>query len=528
MKYFLFSALLFLNFAVNAQIVENRIPFVFLNQYFTYEVLNSSKFDISGNVIDFDDLNIDSSKNSVIVNLTHFNQFRYPALTMQILDSNGKVLGKKEIKTDSNGTPEQNLKKFSFTQNAGSICLISSNTFTQLVICKKIDRMASESTPIEKKSFIKIDSQVVENKSTVVLKDNDNPIVLEAFLSHANTIKLITKKRLFYPTIIEKQVGALELKATFADIFEGTQGFKQNDWSAVIDINQAVLEVPKDSIVRLKQDIFFLNKNIQNTTVSYMAPVAAPVATPVVTPPPVVAKSEEIVKKVETQTIRTQVQKEEVYITPDHQYVLEPYFKFAAFKAEAQTLQATLVSDLGKGFQFEYRKRKSDNQELDINAFIYQLSISSDLNNSVINNASQLLYGASVGWKYYLTDTLGITPAFIFSQDLFFKNASGSTQIDIVSGLNKSLAVNPFWNFYSSKLSKAYLEAGAAYILPTDASGLSVKSGYNYSLGLTYQYRYPRGAILLNATTGKRSQDFDSFKFSENYLTMSAGYSLYF
>jgi hypothetical protein len=474
---------------------EKRIPFVFLNQYFSYEVAADNKFIISNKTIDFSKMTFDEGRKKVSINFVDVMKPNLTEYSVSFKDQNQKTIKSEVVPPSTSIKPVA--AQFEIPETVQYVCLVSSNAFTRIEVCKQT---IAKSQP----HMVKVDGQAVEKLGTIVLKDNEKPLVFEARLSDENFFRMATKKRLFYPKTVQKEAQQDELKVRFVDTTVG----KRIIWDDVIKPNQTSITVPNDSVINLKQDIFFVNSDVQKMAINYSAPEPAPVK--------------------ETGKSKVAVKKPDVYITPDHQYVFEPFAAFLALSGNSPTLQANLVSDMGKGLKFSYRKRKSETEELQFNVMAYQVGISNDMNLSTIGNSSQLLFSTAVGWKYMYTDTLGFTPEVELKQDLFFKNTLGTPNVDIVSGLNKQVSANPFWIFYDSNHSQASLDLGVTFILPTSAGGLSVKSGYKYKYGATYQYRYPDGALLIGVSTGKRSQDFDDFKFSENFLIMSAGYSLYF
>lgn len=502
-KKFYLALLLFGVCNQSVAVEDNRVPFVFLNQYFSYDMLSSDKIVVSDKLVNFSYFSIDVGHKIVFVDLSKVAQFRFSNYSLILKDQNKNIVGKKVLPIA--GPDSIGQKKYVFPATAASACIVSTNPFTYFEMCKRI---VPDSSQI---SQIKIDGQQVENKSVVVLKDNEKPIVFEANLSAQNFVKLVTKKRLFYPKSIRKDVQQTAMKVKFIDT---GLPVANNAWEDNVDVSWSSLNVPKDSILNLKQDIFFTNPNVQSVAIDY---TGADLPVKQQAPPP---------EPVKLKTVAAP--KPDIYIVPDHQYVIEPFTEFSGLKGDSPSIAANLASDLGKGLKFSYRKKMEDLNELQATFIGYQTSISSDVNQATINGSSQLLFSAGVGMRYSLTESIAVTPEFELEQDLFFKNTVGSSTIDIVNGLNKQFNVKPSWTFYSTKYSKASLDVGLSYILPTSASGLSVKSGYKYSYGGTYQYRFPEGALLLNAKLGLRKQDFEDVAFSENFLIMSAGYSFYF
>ncbi|MBC7466752.1 MAG: hypothetical protein H7256_12235 [Bdellovibrio sp.] len=486
-------AILCVSFFAQAQ-VEKRIPFVFLNQYFSYDLLSADRIVISDKVINFSDFVIDPSKKAVTIDLLKLSKWQFSAYTMVLKRADQTLLGKLELRVaQASSTPS---KKYGIPAGTGAVCIVSANNFSRIEICKTLagsDKQVKE---------VRIDGQVVENKSIVVLKDNLKSILFEANLSSENSVKLVTKKRMFYPRSITKEAAQPVLQVRFIE-----NGYPLNQgWNDQVDVNQSAISVPKDSILKLEQDLYFTNSAIQSLAVDYAAPEA---------PVKQVAKPKP-------------VKKPDVYIDPRYQYIIEPFTVFAGLKGSGSTIEANLASDLGKGLRFSYRRKLEQGNELQAYFSAYQMNISSDVNQTAINNAAQMLMGAGVGWKHMLTRSIGIIPQIELQQDVFFKNLIGSAQIDIVNGLNKQASANPFWIFYSDKLSLATLDAGLTYILPTSAGGQIVKSGYKYKVGATYQYRFPEGALIFNIQSGQRKQNFEDISYSENFLIMGAGYSFYF
>ena len=373
--------------AQGATPIEKRVPFVFLNQYFSYNMLDANRIIISEKTINFGIISIDQNKKIAEIDMSQLSQLKLLPAQIVIKAADASVVAKKVLTST-----EVASKKFSLPTKAASVCITAENTFTTLSVCKSL------TADLHRTIGVVIDGQKVENKSFVILKEAAKPIAFEANLSPENSVHLTTRKRVFYPKVVKKEVSKPVLAVSFVDT--GLTA-KEGSWSDEINIEQSSIQIPKDSILTLKQDLFFTNSDILNIGVNYAAGDIP------VKPEP---KSKPVYKK------------PEVYIDPNFQYIFEPFTVFAGYKGSASTIDASLASDLGKGVRFTYVKKLDKESSLVARLFAYQLNISSDVNLTTINNSSQLLYGATLGWRHMLTTSVGVTPQVELQQDIFFNN----------------------------------------------------------------------------------------------------------
>ncbi len=462
----------------NAQPIAAPLPFLYLNQYFQYDIKNQDEIFLAGKIFNFANFKISSSNSKAEVDLL---------LLKPWIMNNSSLTLKNKMNLPISSTPikKENLNYLlSIPSEATTLCLVSSSRFSETEFCKSLVATNSAEFQIQ----VIANGEVLDRTGLVVLKDKEGILNFSAALSVDHVALLKTKKRNVLPVSIKKLADADMMTIVFRD-----QGLtEKNAWEEKISIDQSFVILRLDPLINVKQDLYF------NESVSKKSPLSYSSAVVKATPP----------RRLEENGLTTEV-----------------FGIFSGLKAASPGLNVSLNTDLGKGVRTTYRWSVSAKIRGFAQAHIYQTAIASDAGNS-ITNAKQMPYGAAAGAEYQLQNRLSVLSQARIQKDLFFKR-SGTSGVEIIAGHNAELAVAPTYQIYRTVDSKLSAELTGSYLYTSEAAGTSA-SGLKTQFGLTYIQRFEFGQFTLSSRYGLRSQNFGEFKFSEQIADYGVGYHYLF
>lgn len=465
---------------------QAQIPFVYLNQYFNFEAINSHEILISNTKFDFDDWKVNVSKGSVQMDISAIKNFKYENAYFLIKESGAKS---KSIKMPIS----KNKFLYSFSKNSkyALVCLNQASHFTKIEMCKNLTKLNNLSSKTEFNPEVKIDGMTFDKVGIVVLKDNQESVSFEAKLSEENYLSLLTKKRRIFPRKIEKEALEDFLAIQFVDISLN----KNNAWDEKLNLDQTYFEIALDPLLKMKQDIFFKNDKLKANSFNY---------------------------------VYTETKKIKQPMIYDNDTTAELFGIYLGLSGQSSLLKVSLNSDLGKGFRLSQKRIINKWMDAHFGGTLIQTSIVLDSNN-LIYNPNQFLYSLNAGINYHFKNKFDLLSEVQIKKDLFFKRHDTTTNaIDIIAGLNKEFSVTPSWAFFQDTDALASVDIGFHYFLATTAEQEAINSGYSYQVGLNYIYKLDMGNLRFHTHYSKRSQNTENFSFFEQTAYYGLGYQYLF
>lgn len=464
---------------------ESKIPFVYLNQYFNFEIINDHEITLAERRFNFNSFIVDAKFESVKIDLKDLKNFKLGGSYLIFKDIKGQ---EKISRTEL--TPSQLEYEVANDPSFTHVCLRQSSAFSRLEVCKKINDKG-QAINSNFNSMTKVDGANFDRLGTVVLKDKKDAVLFEAFLSDTNYLRLVTKKRKIYPRRMTKESADDFLKIQFLDLDLKTN----NTWNTQINLDQTYFLILLDPILKMRQDIYLNDSQLKMSSVNFMYVEAK--------------KNDE----------------PEFY---DNEFNAEFVAVYLGLIGSSSALKARLNSDLGRGLHLGQRWLAGPKLDGIVNATIFQTNIIPDSANSVYNS-SQLIYGMNAGVSYHLAENINLVSLFQLQKDLFIRSHDATTNsLDITSALNKEIHVAPEWIFFRDTNSTAIVNLGFNYILATTADGESVSAGTSYELGLSYSYRISSSQLRIQTGYSKRAQNTESFNFFEQMAFYGIGYQYLF
>lgn len=466
----------------NSTASAQNLPFLYLNQYFEYSVINSNQIELAQKVFDFEKLEIVVSKQDLFLNFENLKDWIAQDTVVILKDGKKGAIQKVLVKEN------QRVLKINLPAGAVAACLSFSSRFSNAEFCKTFEVKANE---ISTKPIVKINARAADLDGTVVLKEKDEVISFLAVLSASNSVLLKTKKRNVLPAAIQKNANDDTLNIKFKDQTQSVN----NTWDEKVSLDQAFFLLQLDPVLSLKQDIYFNRPNLKTSAMNYS-----------------------------TTVVKNKVNH------PYQKYglVTEAFAIFTGIKGKSNALDVSLNSDLGKGLRATYRWPLASNWDGFAQAHIFQTTIVADIGNQIFK-PTQLLYAAAGGLNYIFNSKFSFLTELRLQNDLFFKSSSVSAAaVEVTTGLNKILSVTPSWDFYQGLSDRASLDIGGQYLMATEASGQKVNAGFKYTVGLNYSRHLDFGQLSLAMLYANRAQDTESFVFREQVFLYGFGYRLVF
>ncbi len=456
---------------------KNKLPFVYLNQYFTYKLINPDTLQINDTKYDLNDLIVTVNESSLDIELKGtFESFNKDAGFLILTKTEKSAIVVQFTNADG---------KFSVTRSGKNIldaeyvCLYKKNQFTSVQVCKSIE--AQKDT---RGSSLTINNQTVNSEGTVILNETNNQkIILSLSRKNNDFIKIETIKRVVLPVKLEKAKDSEDFDIQFIDA-----GNSRLAWEDKINLNQNYFDLKFDELMTLKQGIYF------NNTIT--------------------------VEKGLSQTFidRDQIQKKYY-----NKLSFEPILVFSELAGKSATTEAILRSDLAIGVSITGDHYLENGNNVYGSFSYYNSKLSLTTNNTRILNPETSLITLASGYKYKLTDKWDFAIEGRLQEDTFF-NQVNSTTIALTKSLIKVVGVVPEYTFYNSGKLSLSSSLGAYILLPTDVPNTSTTAlGTLLKFDIRSSYKVSWGRLTGGVSYGNRNQKNDVYTYNAADVTYRVG-----
>ncbi len=454
-------------------VLAQNLPFLYLNQYFNYEVLSSSEISVAEKTFDFNKLEITQEEKKTTINLMALQEWIVADSKLVFENAEKKSVGEIKVKKD------KLLYKVLVPAAAESICVNSASIFSEIEFCKSVHKFDQPSAAPQ----VRVNGEVIDNRGVVVLKDKSDILSFTAILSAENTMLMKTKKRNVMPSSVKKNAADDFMTIQFKD--QNLDAF--NSWDEKINVDQSYVVLQLDPVISLRQDLYFNRPNLKSSPWNYTS----------------TALKTNFVGKIVDDGLTTEV-----------------FGIFSGINGVSSTTTVSLNTDLGKGVRGTFRWPINAKFRGFLQGFIYQTLVINDSSNRV-TNPSQVPYALTGGAEYQLWNRWSLLGQLGLRKDLFFKTDIASN-VEISTGLNTEISVTPIWEIYRVSDAKWTADLGLSF-LSGSASG-SATSGYKYQLGTSYVRRFSLGQFSISGYYANRSQNSSANTLAEKIFYYGAGY----
>ncbi len=482
-SFFLFLSMLLINqktFSQDNQI-QNKVPFVYLNQFINYKIFEKNTLFINDKKYSTNDLLLENINSSLTAELKN-NLVDFKG-SIKFIYLNSKT--KKQILAKSKLTNGKYKILSTRKENSDFICFISISNYSELKICKSLNAENSESNA----KALTVNSQPVENEGQIILNDTNLNLNLNLEFANGDFINFVTSKRNIFPKKINKDSNSENIVLEWVDKKNSTLAWKDS-----ININQNDFDIQMDPLISIKQGLYF--NNTINVSNNFSATYSG---------------------------------RDTIYIKYYNKIVLEPIVVFEELNGISETTDAKLISDAGAGLTATYDRHLTNGANVFGTLGFYLTKISPNIGSANLNqgrldpNEKFIFPMATVGYKISLNSEWNTT-ALAKAQEYSFYSQTDENQIEVSKSMILSLGAGTDYDLLN--MNKWNFNAGTnlLFTLPTKVeNSSSTQIGFILVVDLKTSYRLSWGKVLGGIEWNNRQNQNDTYKYKSTTLIYKFG-----
>lgn len=457
---------------------QEKLPFRYLNQYFTYDVkdgvvnLNEKAFTLN-NI----ELAIDGKKIVFTMKEEMLAYFKKGRISVEN-DSGEEIAGTRfELKENN---------QFSVKRMGGAklICFQIKSRYSTLKICRALSGDSNQSV-----KTVRANESNLGDNGQIVVQDTGDRSQFQVDFANNDKFYFETQRRKVYPATIRKQKNSEELLVRFVDLDMQTLA-----WEDKITIDQRYFEIKMDPLIQLRQDILFPNpKNLKAQAFA-----------------------------------KTLIQKKQVLIITKNKFTFSTLINYSQLVANNDSLSVKLTTSMGLGGSLQYSRNFKPRWDWFTQAHFYSTKVIFDDETKTLLGKSQSLYQVSAGTIFHWKKNWDIELGAGVKTDLFLKPVNTTEGVEVFAGMNKFLMTSVQWSMYKTKMLELGLPITFRFTLPGDVGGVTANMGSRHDLGLIGNIRLSWGKIFGGFYYGVRQQNYQEFTFKENYANTYLGVTYLF
>lgn len=458
---------LFLPMAVLAE--SPKLPFVFLNQYFEYDVSEGKVFNIGGHKIDWNDdfanivdgklvikkqeillaglwnITIKNDKNQVVFSVKEQDLNALRTFILPTSATTAIMKMPEPISAEASATTEVAAAPAAPTIAPGTmLCLSSRNVITQYLMCKSLAPVPPGANDTQY-PIVSISKKKANKYGRVILNQPKKSILFDVKVNDVESVKLTTRKRIIIPSTVKKNVARKDYQIKFVDM-----EWDNYSWETNVGYDQEAFRVPNDNLVMVYQDYF--NKDHSNKELDL------------------------------------------VYYVPPYKrmkilnmYSFSPFFGFSRFEGNTRTKNTSILSEYDISLRTYIMMQMPKDEKLKwftkyfhfwtASANFRSIKYVSKVNTVTIANPEGFLYNFSGSVNRGLTERISYAFRAALEKNTAIDYASVASQVTMSSVLNKEIGVQGSLNMYDKGRFVSFLHVGYSLLLPTDISGSTSKMG---------------------------------------------------
>ena len=475
-----------------------KLPFVFLNQYFEYDVSEGKTFNIGGHTIEWDDdfaKIVDGKllfkKQSILIGGTLWN--------IVLKDqANKTVFNLKEQDLNALRTfvlPVASGTVTPIAETAKTVCINSRNLITQYLMCKSLTPV----TGVDETKYpeVSIGKKKANKFGRVILNQPKKSILFDVKINDVESIKLTTRKRLIIPSTVKKNVANKNYQIRFVDV-----EWDNYSWDTNVGYDQEAFKVPNDSLVTVYQDYFNKDNSNKELDLTYYVPPY---------------------KRMKIMNM----------------YSFSPFFGFSKFEGNTRTKNVLILSEMDISLRTYIMKQMPKDEQYKwftqwfhfwtASANFRAIKYVSEVNTVTIANPSGFLYNFSGSVNRAFNERISYAfRAAIEKNTAVDYLSSASSVVNMSSVLNKEIGVQGSLNMFDRGRFVSYLHAGYSMLLPTDISGSQTKIGSRTYFRTDLHYADGNKLFGVGFHYNLRQQETSLQKLKDQSFDYTASYSVAF
>lgn len=470
---FLASTLLFNNQSMGQTTVVKKIPFVYLNQYFSYSANSNGQFSINDQAMSFNDFELTQNQKKWTMKFSNYLGKMSENATFVIYSSEDNKNSTIKIKR------LEDIYTFSWNAQPNQfICLTHNNQYTSMQFCKSFQLNQETKLKSVTANGLNIDPQ-----GQIILTDAKQKAQFKIELLNNDFFSLTTSKRSVIPLQVSKQDNSEQIELQLLDQLDTTQG-----WKETININQNYFNIRFDNLITLKQGLYFDNRI--NTQVGFS---------------------------------ETFIDKDKISKKYFNKLILEPIIVFEELKGKSSIVDGRINSDAGLGLSLTYDRHLSTGNNVNVSFGIYKTKMTPNLGNAITSEAEMMFMYALGGFKFPLSDKWNYS-ALLKLQEYSFFSLIGPKEVDITKSILASPGISTDYEFLNTS-GWNLLGALKVYLsLPAEIRSTSkTELGYLASVELKTTYKVNWGRIVGAIEFENRSNKNDTYNYNSSMMTYRLG-----
>lgn len=472
--------------AENKTQLKKELPFVFLNQYYAYDVSANGDVIIGDKKVNLNLSSLFINEGQVSLQSADLIFLNNQKVEIQVLDAQNRALSQQVVdlfQIDQRYDLDLSAKSL---ESAKQICFKQKNQFSMMTICFPAEPIQIDNPSVK----IFVEGIEVGLKGQVILKETKNKIQFLAKYASGSTLEVLTRKRKFLPATVSKNSENGIYEVDFVDLENN-----KIRWGEQIFFDQESFKIASDNIVQVYQGIYNKDTSKKSYSLTYYTPTY---------------KRPRIINK----------------------WTATPLISFSKLDGNTANENFSLTSPANFGVNLNsYRLLPSKySRMLYADHWVADLSfksaaMASTANNYTISNSKQNLLGLNLGLTREFADFSWYGLFINFQQDVIANNtASAAGAIDLSTVMNMDLSAKLNYMFLEAGRYTAEALLGYAFILPAKISGQSSSLGSRFFGGADLIYDYKDRLVSFGVTYSQRAQKTSAQSFTEQVFEYRFGY----
>lgn len=470
------AAFIIFFFTIGAE-ASDKLPFSYLNQYYTYENIDDTSFKINGKTQSFNSLDVIRISDGVQIVFKDIHFYKTEDVRLEIINKKNKII--KDFLINSSEINED------FKQNIlidfeqiKAVCFISKNEFTTKKICK----IANKTETKEAKPLKYSANNVLLNTSgQIVLNDKSDSVVF----------KVKNSDYLFELTTVNKKIianRAYKLEKSHAlqvDFVELGNPDKYN-FKKEINLSDTYFEINIDNLITVYQDIAFPEEDLLSKPIDY--------------------------------------EFKDWKVRKYNKLGIEPIGLYSYLLVESTPLNAKIVSDLSKGIKIYLTRYTSTKRENYSSLKLVLLQLRNDANSNTMNNKDPSLMGLEIGTRYYQTSDLHYDLNIKLEELFYAENEEGTSTINIVKALTPTFSGTTNFILYEIDKLRLHFLGGMELIGPSSIPSGQTQLAFDFILGSQVTYKVRGGRLYYGLTYSSYKTSNSAYSFTHKALEHKIGF----
>lgn len=472
-----FVTLSFIIIISNLARAADKLPFSYLNQYYTYENININSFKINGSVHSFESLEILPQNNEVQIIFKDIKLYQAENVQLEIIDKSNKMIKSYSINNrDLSDVFKQNIiLEF---EKIKAVCFVGKNEFTTKKICK-----AAKKSDLEAKRPLKFSANnvLLNDSGQIVLNDKAETVIFK--IRHPDYFFELTTAN---KKIIANRVYKMEKSNSLQTDFVELNNPDKYNFKKEIKLSDTSFDIAIDELITVYQDITFLDNDLLSKSIDY--------------------------------------EFKDWKVRKYNKLGIEPIGFYSLLMVESTPLNAKIISDLSKGIKVYLTRYTGTQRENYASVRLILLQSRNDANNNQMNNKDPSLLGFDIGSRFYQTSDLYYDLNVKYEEQFYAEYNEGAASIDLVKAFTPRISGTLNFILYEIDKVRLHFLGGIGLIGQTAIPSGQTKMTLETLLGSQLTYKVRGGRLYYGLNYSSYSTSNSSYNYTHKALEHKIGF----